>query len=441
MRKRIVIACWGSHGDLFPYIGLALALKQHGHDPVVATIRSYRANVEREGIEFAELGPDIDQAAPNAHELYERVMDPVKGSGVIIQELLMPKLEESYEQLAHAVVGADLLLSHPITYAAPIVAEHARLPWLSTVLAPMLFFSKHDPPVLPALPRVIDLPLVGTWLVRRLLPFARRMTRDWGEPVQALRARLGLPRSADPIFEGQFSPHGTLALYSRVLGQPQPDWPPSVTTTGTVFYNESVPLEPELENFLAAGEPPVVFTLGTSAVGAASGFYSESAAAAAELGVRAVLLTGGFAQNRPAGVLPSVLLVDRAPHQLLFPRASAVVHQCGAGTTAQALHSGRPTLLVPHGHDQFDNARRVRKLGVARTVFPSEYRAKRVARELRALLAEPRYRERAAEVSLVVRDERGADAAVAVIERLLVQPRARPRAPERRPQRAPRARG
>ncbi len=426
MPKRIVIACWGSHGDLFPYIGLALALKQHGHDAVVATIPSYRTNVEREGIEFAEIGPDIDPGAPNARELYERVMDPVKGSGVIIKELLMPKLEESYEQLERAVAGADLLLSHPITYAAPIVAEHARLPWLSTVLAPMLFFSKHDPPVLPVLPRANDLPLIGTWLVRRLLPFARRMTRDWGEPVQALRSKLGLPRSADPIFEGQFSPHGTLALYSRVLGLPQPDWPPSVTTTGTVFYNESVPLEPKLENFLAAGEPPVVFTLGTSAVGAAGGFYRESAAAAAQLGVRAVMLTGGFAQNRPDGVPPSVLLVDRAPHQLLFPRASAVVHQCGAGTTAQALHSGRPTLLVPHGHDQFDNARRVRKLGVARTVFPSEYRAERVARELRALLDEPRYRERAAAVSLVVRQERGAEAAVAVIERLLVQPRARP---------------
>ena len=198
------------------------------------------------------------------------------------------------------------------------------------------------------------------------------------------------------MFEGQFSPHGTLALYSRVLGEPQPDWPPNVTTTGTVFYNGPEPLEPKLEEFLAAGEPPVVFTLGTSAVGAAGRFYHESAAAAAKLGVRAVLLTGGFAQNRPDDLPPNVLLVDRAPHQLLFPRASAVVHQCGAGTTAQALRAGQPTLLVPHGHDQFDNARRVRKLGVARTVFPTEYRAERVARDLRALLTDPSYRERAA---------------------------------------------
>jgi rhamnosyltransferase subunit B len=204
-----------------------------------------------------------------------------------------------------------------------------------------------------------------------------------------------------------------------VLAEQQRDWPPSTTVTGTVFWNEATPLEPRLEEFLAAGEPPVVFTLGTSAVGAAGRFYHVSAEAAAKLGVRAVLLTGGFAQNRPEHLPPNVLLVDRAPHELLFPRASAIVHQCGAGTTAQALRSGKPTLLVPHGHDQFDNARRVRKLGVARAVLPKDYRAARVATDLHALLTDASYRERAAVAASIVRDEGGAEAAADVIDRLL----------------------
>jgi UDP:flavonoid glycosyltransferase YjiC (YdhE family) len=419
--KRVVITCWGSHGDLFPYIGLAVALKRHGHSPVIATNVGYRAEIEREGVAFAEAGPPIDPSAPNAQDLYERVMDPRKGSEVIVSELLMPKLRETYEQLRAAAAAADVLVTHPITYAGPVVAEHAGMPWLSTILAPLSFFSARDPAVLPTAPRLNDVPLVGPWLAHTILKLARPTLRRWVEPVDKLRAELGLPRGGHPMIEGQFSPHGTLALFSRVLAEPQADWPPNVTVTGTVFYNSPEPLETELENFLAAGEPPVVFTLGTSAVGAAGGFYHESVAAAAKLGVRAVLLTGGFAQNRPAHVPPNVLLVDRAPHQLLFPRASAVVHQCGAGTTAQALRSGKPTLLVPHGHDQFDNARRVRKLGVARTLLPKEYRAERVARELNALLAEPRYEERAAAVSIVVREERGAEACVAAIERLLAR--------------------
>jgi UDP:flavonoid glycosyltransferase YjiC (YdhE family) len=432
--KRIVISCWGSHGDLFPYIGLAAALKRHGHTPVVATNAGYRAEVEREGIEFAEAGPLIDATVANADDFYKRVMDPVKGSEVIVTELLMPKLRESYEQLRTAIKGADLLVNHPITYAGPLAAEHARTPWMSTVLAPLSFFSAGDPPVLPTAPRLTDVPLVGPWLGYKILQLARPTLRRWVQPVEKLRAELGLPPAGHPMIEGQFSPHGTLALFSRVLAEPQPDWPPNVTVTGTVFYNGPEPLDVELEDFLAAGEPPVVFTLGTSAVGAAGGFYRESVDAAAKLGVRAVLLTGGFAQNKPAVLPPNVLLVDRAPHQLLFPRASVVVHQCGAGTTAQALRSGKPTLLVPHGHDQFDNARRVRKLGVARRLLPSEYRAERVARELRALLDQPRYLERAAAVQIVVREERGAEAAANGIEKVLAFNRALgPRAPKHPP--------
>jgi UDP:flavonoid glycosyltransferase YjiC (YdhE family) len=247
---------------------------------------------------------------------------------------------------------------------------------------------------------------------------ARSSTKGWGEPVHRLRAELGLPRGGHPMFEGLYSPLLTLALFSRVLGSPQPDWPRNVVTTGFVFYNGPDALDPKLDAFLAAGAPPVVFTLGTSAVGAAGRFYHESAAAAAKLGVRAVLLTGGFAQNVPDG--PSsrdVLIVDRAPHQLLFPRASAVVHQGGVGTTGQALRCGHPMIVVPHAHDQPDNAFRVKRLGVSRTIYPPRYKAAHVARELERALGDG-YRERAATVAATVRAEDGADAAAAAIERL-----------------------
>ncbi len=416
MSKRIVITCWGSHGDLFPYIGLALALKKRGHAPVLATMPLYQPNVEQEGLEFAAVGPTVDVTDLS---LFERIMDPRRGSEVIIREMLLPKLRETYEQLQRAAAGADFIVSHPICYATPVFAERERLPWVSSTLAPMLFFSRYDPAVIPMMPRLQDVPLIGPWLSSRAPALMRGVTREWMKPVAALRSELGMPPGAHPLFEGQFSPLGTLALYSRVLAKPQRDWPPNVMSTGCVFYNGPDGLDAKLEAFLAAGPAPVVFTLGTSAVGAAGRFYHESAAAVQQLGLRAVLLTGGIEQNKPDGPLPdSVLLVDRAPHQMLFPRAFAVVHQVGAGTLGQVLRSGKPMLAVPHGHDQFDNARRVTKLGVARTVFPKEYTATRVAHELTLLLDAP-YRQRAEEVAAVVRQEGGADAAAAAIEQLL----------------------
>ena len=111
-------------------------------------------------------------------------------------------------------------------------------------------------------------------------------------------------------------------------------------------------------------------------------------------------------------------MVDRAPHQLLFPHAAAIVHQCGAGTLGQALRAGKPMLAVPHAHDQPDNALRLTRLGVARTLRPKRYKAARIARELTRLL-EARYRQRAAEIADVVRNEGGAQSAAAAIEALL----------------------
>jgi UDP:flavonoid glycosyltransferase YjiC (YdhE family) len=412
--KRIVINCWGSHGDFYPYVGLALALKARGHSPVVATAEIYRNDVELAGVEYAHVGPDLD---PNDETLYDRVMDQRRGSEVIIRELLMPKLEQTYAELTAVAAGADLIVGHPLTVAVPLAAERADVPWVSTVLAPMLFFSATDLPVMPQAPLLSHAGMLGPWAARRVVSLAQRMTKAWFEPVGRLRAQLGLPPADHPMFAGMFSPRLTLAIFSRVLAEPQSDWPPNVRTTGFVFYNgPDQTLSPELEEFLAVGPPPVVFTLGTSAVGAAGRFYHESAAAAARLGVRAVLLIGSFEQNRPDGE-PSrdVLVVERAPHQLLFPRAGAIVLHGGIGTTGQALLSGRPVLVVPHGHDQFDNAHRITKLGVARTLHPRRYREQRVARELTRLLNDD-YRTRADSVAAIVRAEGGAAAAAEALE-------------------------
>ena len=417
MPSRIVITCWGSYGDVYPYVGLAKALKACGHAPLIAAPEYFRPTVEQEGMEFAAVGPDVD---PDDRTTLARIMHPVTGTKAVVRDLLMAALPRSYEELRRAAIGADLLVTHPITFAAPVLAEAHGLPWVSTVLSPISFFSAADLPVFPPAPGMIHLRRLGPWVGHVLTGLARGVTRRWMEPVRRLRMELGLPRGLHPLFAGQFSPAMTLALFSRVLADPQRDWPPNVQVTGFVFHNGRDALDPALESFLAAGPPPVVFTLGSSAVAAAGRFYHESVDAVGRLGVRAVLLTGGFTENQPTGSLPpGVLLIDRAPHQLLFPRASAVVHQGGIGTTAQALRAGRPMLAVPHAHDQPDNAFRVTNLGVARTLFPPRYRAPRVARELKQLLEVPQYRKRAEATAVQVTEEGGAGAAAQAIASLL----------------------
>ena len=414
---RILIACWGSFGDVYPYVGLAFALKERGHHPLLVTAEFYRPLIESLGFEFHPMGPTID---PTDHAIVERVLDPVRGADTLVKQLLLPSLGSDYAALERAALRADLMVTHPITFAAPIVAQARRLPWVSTVLAPMSFFSATDVPVLAPAPCLARLDRVGSWYGRLLSRFVRASTVRWMKPVFDLRRQLGLPAGGHPLFEGQFSPTLTLALFSRVLASPQMDWPPNVVVTGSVFYNGPESIQPALKEFLEAGPPPVVFTLGSSAVAAAGRFYEESVEAVRRLRVRAVLLTGGFERNVPRGhVDGDTFVADRAPHQLLFPSAVAVVHPGGAGTLAQALRAGRPMLVVPHAHDQPDNAARAARLGVARTLRPQRYRAARVARELEQLLSDRRVQVRADEVGAIVRSEGGAATAAAALDALV----------------------
>ncbi len=140
-------------------------------------------------------------------------------------------------------------------------------------------------------------------------------------------------------------------------------------------------LSPELARFLDAGSPPVVFTLGSSAVFLPGRFIPKSIEAVRTLGCRAVLLVGKDLRNQPVQLLPEAALISRI--RAVFGavlRAAAVVHQGkGVGTTAQALRAGVPMCVVPYSHDQPDYARRCVGLGVARTVARGQYRAGRGA--------------------------------------------------------------
>jgi rhamnosyltransferase subunit B len=228
-------------------------------------------------------------------------------------------------------------------------------------------------------------------LYRRLIPLSRVATRSWGKPVQVLRARLGLPPGADPVHAGQFSPELVLAMFSRVLAEPQPDWPPNTVVTGAVSYDKVLGgLPAALSAFLDRGPAPVVFTLGTSAVATAAQFYRTSLDAARDAGARSVLLIGRDDGNRPElRRSDDVFVADWAPHSELFARSAVVVHQGGAGTLHTALASGRPMIVVPHAHDQGDNAVRAARQGVARVVFPSQYRRSVVRDHISALMSEP----------------------------------------------------
>jgi len=241
----------------------------------------------------------------------------------------------------------------------------------------------------------------------------------WEQPLREFRAELGLPATKTIAqFEGQFSPRLNLALFSSVLAAPQPDWPANTRVCGFPRY-DGAPLDTrthaELEAFLASGEPPIVFGLGSSAVMIAGDFWHGAIAATRNIGRRAILLTGKPPED--LGPLPrDVKAFQYLPYSAVFPRAAAIVHPGGIGTLAQALAAGRPQLIVPVAFDQPDNARRTAALGVARSLPFRKATAAAIARELSALLAAPDCASRAAAVGVTVAGEDGARVAANALE-------------------------
>lgn len=418
--SRIVLTTLGSLGDLHPSIAIALGLKARGHQPVLATSACYRAKIEALGLEFRPVRPDSDWTFDPAQMRW--LMGQRMGTIRVVRDKLFPVLRETYDDTLAASRGADLLVSH-IPWGTRLVAEATSIPWVSTMITPLGFFSVHDLPIFPVTPGLSKvLRCLGPGFWNTVFYWGKRATRGLARPWYRLRAEIGLP----PTYEGNplsdsNSPLRVLALFSKLLAPPQPDWPAATVQTGFPLYDQdgAAELPIELSRFLDDGPPPIVFTLGISSAIVGGRFFDESIEAARRLDRRAVLVVG----RKWPGVLPSlpreIMPCEYAPFSKLFPRAAAIVHAGGIGTTGLSMHAGRPALVVPFAHDQPDNAERLTRTGMARTLYPRRYTARRAASELSHLLDDPSYAARAAGIAQAIRSEDGVSAACDAIEGVL----------------------
>jgi rhamnosyltransferase subunit B len=408
---RILLTTFGSLGDLFPYLAIGLELKGRGHEVTLAAQAIYAERVAAVGLRFHAVGPDVD---PADRKFIEQAMDARSGTERVLR-FLSAHVRGSYDQSLPAVRDADIVITHPIAFGAILAVEKLRRPWISSVLAPISYLSAYDPPLPAHDAWILKARFFGPGAMRVVWNLGEWITRAWMPEVFPIRKELGLPGGANPLFS--HSPQLSLALFSKWLADRPPDWPPQTVVTGFPFYDRGEAAPPELEQFLAAGPPPVVFTLGSSAVGAAGNFFHESLAAVRRLGLRAVLMVGRDPQGLPPRLPENVLRIPYAPHAEVMPRGAVTVHQGGIGTTAQALRAGKPELIVPFGHDQFDNANRVKRLGAGESLTRQRYTAANVERVLQRLLTERSYAEAAARLGDRVRSERGSDVAADAIER------------------------
>jgi UDP:flavonoid glycosyltransferase YjiC (YdhE family) len=271
-----------------------------------------------------------------------------------------------------------------LDFASRTIAEKTGLSVVTVHLQPAIPRSLHELPTmgtvnLSKLPRWLK--RFGWWIADTVL-----INPAAGPLVQAMRDRAGLGRYRSIMGEHVHSPLLTIGLWPAWFAAPQPDWPAYLKLTGFPLFDgaDSQPVSAEVEQFLSAGPPPIVFTPGSANIHGRS-FFDAAIAATRQLGRRAMLLTK-FPEQVPPGLDGQIRHFDFVPLTKILPRCAALVHHGGIGTMSAALAAGVPQIIMPLSHDQPDNAARIKKLGVGDRLMPGKFTGPRLARRLGPLL-------------------------------------------------------
>ena len=382
----VLLVALGSAGDVFPFLGLGRALLARGHQVRLLTNGHFEPVVRQSGLKFVELGTEDDYQSITSDP---KLWNPLPGIRLVAEGLILRNMRRTFEIVRQQNVPGETVVAAPLTaFGARIANERLGVPLVTVCLQPSALRSAIRPPVIRPLPLSRHLPRAWNRLLFGLSdwavfdPLVRRETN-------VFRSEVGLGPIRGGFMSWSFSLGRIVGLFPEWFGPPAADWPSCVRLCQFPLYDasETTPVEPQAAMFLEAGPLPIVFTPG-SAMRHASKFFRACVDACRLMGVRGVLVSP-FRDQVPLELPRSVHVIDSIPFSRLFAGAAAVVHHGGIGTSAQALRAGAPQLVMPMAFDQHDNADRLEKLGVARSLLPRGFRGAAVARALRELLDSP----------------------------------------------------
>ncbi|HEY4329722.1 MAG TPA: nucleotide disphospho-sugar-binding domain-containing protein [Phycisphaerae bacterium] len=385
-RMKFIMVPIGSAGDVHPFIWIARLLQQRGHEVVFLAQEAVRKMPEAAGLKTIPWG-NLQRQEDILRN--PDIWHPSKAIKLILEH--MPEwARESIPMIRSELEGGEgrsVMIAGALAFGARVIAERWDVPLLTIHLQPTVFMSAVDTPVMMA---------KGEWLPK-LPRFLRQLFFDFvnwrvdgllGPTMGQVRESVGLPagRVIGLMRSYWNSPDGVLCTFPEWFAPKASDWPPQAVVTRFPLYDESTdrPLDASLEQFMSAGEPPIVITPG-SANAHGHSFIRESLLACQRIGKRALVVTR-FPET--VGPLPAgSASFEYVPFGRIFLRAAAVVHHGGVGTTAQCLAAGVPQFLMPMAHDQPDNAARIKKMECGDYLYPGKFKARRIAKKLSLLLA------------------------------------------------------
>ncbi len=387
---KILIHTLGSSGDFNPFLALAWELRRRGHEIQFALSPKFARKAQALGFSAAVAGEDPDWDS----DLLRRMLashrtEPIR---IMFEEALIPAIGPATASLEPLVREADLFLSHTIQLAAPAVAQRTGTPWISASAATLIYETAAYPP-----------PSVAwkgcpAWLSRFGWQIGTRLFGDLDSLAAAEYLKLGVAPRPNILSGGAYSRRLTLGLWSPSFFPRPADWPSWFQVGGYARWDgEPAPAQHWLPGGQAltpseAGRrvPTILFTLGSSVVNYPGEFWRTALEAVAPTPWNAVLLGAPEDFPVPDALRGRVQCIPYAPYAELFPHASAIVHQGGVGTTQAACYYGIPSVIMPRGFDQFENAAHIQREGWGLRLLPENFTAPGLRLRLERLLRSPK---------------------------------------------------
>lgn len=419
---RIAILAAGSRGDIQPCAVLGKGLQLSGHRVRLAAPEDFTGFIEGQALEAFPLRGDAQQimAGDTGREFMETGgANPIKSIRAV-RKMIAPVISDMMRDAYAACRDAEGLICLGVFSAfGQSIAESLGIPIVNIEPTPLLPTRAFPA---PSWPTQRDL---GPWPNYVAGAAMLRAVWLWYDPfVNDLRRQLGLPGWSFARFQRALRSTPMLGAYSPSLIPRPTDWPDSVHVTGYLFSDASADWEPspELNAFLEAGDPPVYIGFGSMAGRDPAELARLVIEALAKSGQRGLLLTG-WGGIRTESLSENLLVVESAPHGWLFPRMSAVVHHGGAGTTAEGLRAGVPSVIVPFILDQFFWGARVKRSGLGPAPIPRKrLTADRLATAIRIAVTDTDIRQRTRLCGAAIRAENGIGNAVGVVNSYFGEP-------------------
>lgn len=368
----VVFFAGAYRGDVYPYVPVASELQRRGHNVTYVVPREFHPDFAAEPFTCVHSGTDFSPVTLNQPENAEFVRKwGMRFSGALLFRLFLcklsvPTLQLSFDTLKKAAeeTDVDVFVSHPASaIIGRIVAEAMDKPWICGDLFPMVRPTEERPP-----PGTPDLGRASNRALWRLSGSRITHPLTCHSAFVDFRKSVGLDEGPSSMLEVMQSRHLTIGMVSPKYVPPAQDWPSTYRMTGFTHWagpgNGAVP--DEVTDFLDAGPPPVVVTLGTAAATAHPEVFGNALDVLEARGERALVLasTDGVADGLRSKI-------DRGNHavwpfvplQPLLARAKAIVHSGAHGTNSLGLAAGLPAVVVPSLFDQLWHGERQQQLG------------------------------------------------------------------------------